>query len=195
MHERSDKTTQQLVLRSKQGDLPAFDRLVRRCQPYAYSIAVRLLSDEDEAEEVVQESFIRVWKHLGRYDHQQKFTTWLYRIVTNLCLDHLRAAKRKARLFSPIDVNDDVEAVSDARNLHEVQVDEETIRIAKALTDRLPTKQKLVFVLRDLEDLPVSEVSEITGLSVGSIKTNLHYARRTIRSLLEREYNIKSVEL
>jgi RNA polymerase sigma-70 factor (ECF subfamily) len=154
-----------------------------------------LLSDEDEAEEVVQESFIRVWKHLGRYDHQQKFTTWLYRIVTNLCLDHLRAAKRKARLFSPIDVNDDVEAVSDARNLHEVQVDEETIRIVKALTDRLPTKQKLVFVLRDLEDLPVSEVSEITGLSVGSIKTNLHYARRTIRSLLEREYNIKSVEL
>jgi RNA polymerase sigma-70 factor (ECF subfamily) len=195
VHERSDQTTQQLVLRSKAGDLAAFDQLIRGCQSYAYSIAVRLLCDEDEAEDVVQQSFIRVWKHIGRFDQRRKFTTWLYKIVTNLCLDRLKATRRRSEVFSPLDLNNDVDAVADEQSLDQIQTNEEMIRLVKALTGRLPAKQKLVFVLRDLEDLPMDEVSEITGLSVGSIKTNLHYARRTIRSLMEREYNIKSVEL
>lgn len=194
MHETSDQTTRQLVLRSREGDLAAFDKLVRGCQSYAYSIAVHLLCDEDEAEEVVQESFIRVWTYLHRYDQRQKFTTWLYRIVTNLCLDHFRAAKRRSRLFSSIEEDDHVETIADPQSLDPVQPSDEMIRIVKSLTDRLPTKQRLVFVLRDLEDLPVSEVSEITRVSVASIKTNLHYARRTIRALLESEYGIKRVE-
>lgn len=194
MDEASDQTTRQLVLRSKEGDLAAFDKLVRRCQSYAYSIAVRLLCDQDEAEDVVQQSFIRVWKHLGRYDQRKKFTTWLYKIVTNRCLDRLKAARRRSELFSPMDPNDDPETIADERSLDQIQTNEEMIRVVKALTDRLPPKQKLVFVLRDLEDLPVDEVSEITGLSAGSVKTNLHYARRAIRNLLEREYNIKSIE-
>jgi RNA polymerase sigma-70 factor (ECF subfamily) len=192
--EASDQTTQQLIRRSTEGDLAAFDKLVRSCQPYAYSIAVRLLCNEDEAEEVVQQSFIRVWKYLDRYDQRRKFTTWLYRIVTNLCLDGLRSAKRRSRLFSSIEEDDHAETIADPQSLDRMYSTEEAIRAVKALTDRLPTKQKLVFVLRDLEDLPVSEVSEITGLSAGSIKTNLHYARRAIRNLLEREYNIKSIE-
>jgi RNA polymerase sigma-70 factor (ECF subfamily) len=195
VHERSDQTTQQLVLRSKAGDLAAFDQLIRGCQSYAYSIAVRLLCDEDEAEDVVQQSFIRVWKHIERFDQRKRFTTWFYKIVTNLCLDRLKATRRRSEVFSPLDLNNDVDAVADEQSLDQIQANEEMIRLVKALTGRLPAKQKLVFVLRDLEDLPVDEVSEITGLSVGSIKVNLHYARRAIRNLLEREYDIKSVEL
>jgi RNA polymerase sigma-70 factor (ECF subfamily) len=195
VHERSDQTTQQLVLRSKAGDLAAFDQLIRGCQSYAYSIAVRLLCDEDEAEDVVQQSFIRVWKHIERFDQRKRFTTWFYKIVTNLCLDRLKATRRRSEVFSPLDLNNDVDAVADEQSLDQIQANEEMIRLVKALTGRLPARQKLVFVLRDLEDLPVDEVSEITGLSVGSIKVNLHYARRAIRNLLEREYDIKSVEL
>ena len=98
-------------------------------------------------------------------------------------------------MFGPSHSDNDLDSLADEQSLDQTQTTEEMIRIVKALTGRLPAKQKLVFVLRDLEDLPVDEVSEITGLSVGSVKTNLHYARRAIRDLMEREYHIKSVEL
>jgi RNA polymerase sigma-70 factor, ECF subfamily len=154
-------------------------------QGYAFAVAFRILCDEEDARDVVQESFIRVWKNFGGYDEHVKFTTWLYRIVTNLCFDKLRANKRRpevaleggdlSTLISTA-IEDDPGTVYDNKELSS---------IIAALTEALPPKQKIIFVLRDLQELNVREVCDILGLSESSVKTNLVYARRCIRRQLE----------
>ena len=92
-------STYETIIRCKSGDMSAFQSLVEEYQIYAYKLAFRLLCSEDEAKDVVQESFIRVWRHIQKYDLRSKFTTWLYKIVTNLCYDHLKARNRRTRIF------------------------------------------------------------------------------------------------
>lgn len=155
---------------------------------------MRLLCDETESYDVVQETFIRVWNHIHRFDPGRKFTTWMYTIVTNLCLDRLRTIKRNRMLFTSRDQDPQIFDIQDDLDLYEIESNEELAGMIKGLTGELPMKQRLVFTLRDLQDLSVEEVSEVAGMSVGSVKTNLHYARRRIRKLMAEKYNVGSLE-
>ena len=184
----------ELIGRCAERDVLAFEQLVRQFQSYAFALAMRLLCNEEEASDAVQESFVRVWKHLDRYDRGRKFTTWLYTIVTNISLDRLRAIKRNRRLFSSRDEDPSIDDIQDERDLHEIQSNEELAGMIRALTDELPLKQRLVFTLRDLQDLSVEEVSQASGMSIGSVKTNLHYARRRIRQRMAEKYNVGRLE-
>jgi len=186
-----DQLEQDLVLEAKGGDPDAFEKLVRLRRSFVFSLAVRLLYDEEEAKDVVQECFLRVWRHLYNYDPAVRFTTWLYKITVNLCLDRLRTAKRRKLVFSAGGNDERIRGIPEQQDLERAQTNRELVAIIKGLTAHLPEKQRLVFTLRDLQDLSVDEVVEITGLSRESVKTNLHYARRAIRSLLERQYDIQ----
>ena len=190
----TDDKTQELIGRCAERDVLAFEQLVRQFQSYAFTLAMRLLCNEEEASDAVQESFVRVWKHLDRYDRGRKFTTWLYTIVTNISLDRLRAIKRNRRLFSSGDEDPSIDHIQDERNLYEIHSNEELAGMIRALTDELPLKQRLVFTLRDLQDLSVEEVSEASGMSIGSVKTNLHYARRRIRQRMAEKHNVGRLE-
>jgi RNA polymerase sigma-70 factor, ECF subfamily len=173
------------------GDTAAFEELVRQYQPYAYSLAVRMLGNDHEAEDAVQEAFIRVWRSLDRYDPAVRFTTWLYRIVTNLCLDHLRSRRRRNWVSISDDgdeKNNDVQGGSDPSDQTS---GDDLLSIIRKLSAGLPETQRTVFVLRDLQDLPIQEVCAITGLSEGSVKTNLYYARRKLREQLIHGYGVK----
>ena len=178
--------------RIRAGDMAAFEELVRQYQPYAYSLAVRLLCNESEAEDAVQDTFIRVWRTIDRYDPSMQFSTWLYRIVTNLCLDKLRARHRRGWIsFQEENGNDQAIDIRANVDLDELISAENLISIVRSLSDDLPETQRLVFVLRDLQDLSIEDVCNVTGLSEGSVKTNLHYARRKIREHLMRDYDVK----
>ncbi|MDP2887093.1 MAG: sigma-70 family RNA polymerase sigma factor [Ignavibacteria bacterium] len=179
-----------MVTRSQCRDLAAFEQLVRKYQPYAFSLAMKFLCDEAEASDVVQDSFLRVWKNIDRYDPNQKFTTWLYKIVANLCVDRLRALKRSRSIFLSRDRDPVMEDLPDERDWETMRSHEQLADIIRTLSGQLSRKQRLVFTLRDLQDLTVAEVAEITGLSIGSIKTNLHYARKSIRDVLVRHYGV-----
>ena len=179
----------------QKGNLTSFELLVREHQSYAYSLAMRFLADADEASDVVQDSFIRVWKHLSQYDPNRNFRTWLYVIVTNLCLDRLRMIKRNRSLFFSNERDMDIEEVSNGHDGENAQSNEELASIVKNLSRHLSMKQQLVFTLRDLQDLTMEEVVEITGMSMGSVKTNLHYARKSIRVILERHYGIARADI
>jgi RNA polymerase sigma-70 factor (ECF subfamily) len=179
-----------VVSRSQCRDLAAFEELVRKYQPYAFSLAMKFLCDDAEASDVVQESFLRVWKNIDRYDPNQKFTTWLYRIVANLCVDRFRSLKRSRSIFLSRDHDPLLEDLPDERDWVALQSQEQLAEIVRTLSGRLSKTQKLVFTLRDLQDLSVDDVMEITGLSMGSVKTNLHYARKAIRDMLVRHYGI-----
>jgi len=182
---RNDAETRELIRRSREGDENAFGELVGRCQGYAWRLAVRLLGSEEEARDAVQESFISIWRHLDRYDDRTAFTTWLYTIVTNRCRDVLRARRRQRRYLvpdtgreaagGPVVPASDTPPGAGGGLMHRIQ----------DLCDRLPPRQRLVFVLRDLHELNVREVTRITGMSPGAVKTNLSHARKKLRQWLE----------
>jgi RNA polymerase sigma-70 factor (ECF subfamily) len=156
---------------------------------------MKFLADEAEASDIVQESFLRVWKHIDRYDPQQKFTTWLYRIVVNVCLDRLRALKRNRGIFFSRDRDPLLEDLPDEHDWDAAITHKEFALIVRTLSRQLTRTQQLVFTLRDLQDLSMDEVATITGLSIGSVKTNLHYARRSVREMLVRHYGIVREDL
>jgi RNA polymerase sigma-70 factor (ECF subfamily) len=176
--------------RSRTNDLASFEQLVRQYQSYAFALALKFLCNEADATDVVQESFIRVWRQMDRYDRDQKFTTWLYRIVANLCLDRIRALNRRRGIFYRRELDPAVDDVPDERDWENIHSNEQLAEVIKSVASTLSPKQRLVFTLRDLQDLSVNEVVEITGMSPGSVKTNLHYARKTIRDLLADRYGI-----
>jgi len=175
-----------LIGRCKEHDTTAFRQLVETCQPYVFRLAFRLLCDEEDAKDIVQETLIRVWQHLHRYNEKMRFSTWLYKIACNLCYDRLRAMKREPSNpktsveLSDIEVSDewDTEQSVINRNLREW--------ITK-LTDNLSPKQRLIFTLRDLEGLELEEVEKITGMGRAKIKSNLYLARKQIKEELKVE--------
>jgi RNA polymerase sigma-70 factor (ECF subfamily) len=185
------RETQDCIERARTGSRSAFAELVRSYQQFAYGIAFRLLWDAHEAEDIVQETFVRIWRHLHRWDPEQAFTTWMYVIVTNLCRDRLR--ERNRRPFLRME-SEQMEQFEDPAGIFEAPESVDLLNIVRRLTERLPLKQRLVFTLRDLQDLSVQEVARIAGISEASVKTNLHLARRKLRALLIQEYRITGVE-
>jgi RNA polymerase sigma-70 factor (ECF subfamily) len=183
----SDTSTADLISLCQRGNQKAFRELVDGHMQYAYSLAIRLLADEDDAKDVVQEAFIRVWKHLLEYDERVKFTTWLYRIVVNLCYDRLKARKRKFGIFDRWNEDDTFLDRQSSNDPSVAYVNNETAEMIKRISTSLPFKQRMVFILRDLHEQTVEEVSSILDMSLSSVKTNLCYARRAVRNEMERQ--------
>jgi len=187
--EQSTDPPQQLaaefVGRGLGGDLPAFRTLVDTFQKYAYALAFRILGEEEESKDAVQEAFIRVWQHRGKYDPKVRFTTWLYTIVTRLCYDKLRGMRRRNTVpFGDGEASHcgDASSGDDAERLYS---NKEIAALVNRLSRQLPPKQRVVFVLRDLQGLSVREVAGILRISESSVKANLVYARKFLRSKLD----------
>jgi len=173
-----------LIEEAQKGDIPAFEKIVKSHQSYAYAIAFRFVCDEDDAEDIVQESFIRIWKHLQDFDPGMKFTTWMYRIVINLCYDRIKINKRRMRMFARLNSKFSIEDCIDKLDLEQELSNKDMAALIKSLADGLSDKQRMIFLLRDLQDLTIDEVADITGMSESAIKTNLFYARQSIRKKL-----------
>jgi RNA polymerase sigma-70 factor, ECF subfamily len=183
-HPASDQ--EQMIARCKAGELVAFRQLVESNQQFAFSLAFRIVCNEDDARDIVQEAFIRVWKHIKEYDPGVKFTTWLYKIVTNLSYDCLKGEGRRKRLFIVASRTTDADGVSGQPAIDADTANRDLADKIKSVAQRLPLRQKMVFVLRDLQDLTVDEVADVLEISRESVKTNLCYARRQIRLTLTR---------
>ena len=174
----------ELIGRCLRNEGGAFRQLVEEHQRYVFSLAFRVLRDEDDARDVVQETFIRVWKNLHAYDMRAKFTTWLYTITVNLTSDMLKSKTRRRRwLLAP----ETAESQNSAGTMEEEMniVNRDLAAKIKELAGSLPPKQQLVFVLRDLQDLTVNEVAQILSMSTNTVKTNLCYARKFIRAHMQ----------
>lgn len=180
----------ELVEKAVAGDTHAFRTLVEKHQSFVYGVAYRIVASVADAEDITQEAFIRLWKNLSRYRPEIKLTTWLYKIVTNLCLDFLKSAYNKhARRMDKLEHYTGIP--------HEVApdqsvLDEEFRTAVEKLTNDLTPKQKTVFVLRDIEEFPTQEICEILSMSSGTVKSNLYYARKKIGEMLSVFYQIKN---
>jgi RNA polymerase sigma-70 factor (ECF subfamily) len=180
-----DTPSTRMAAPPRAADLEVFRRLMEAHKGYAFRIAGGLLRDRDDADDAVQEAFIRVWKHFDRFREEEKFTTWLYRIVVNVSYDRIRVRSRRLKLagyFDQIFGRGDPPGGEDpSARMEGLEAKEMVLRIAK----RLPPKQYLVFHLRDVVDMTVGETAASAGMSVNSVKVNLCLARKKIRKGLE----------
>ncbi|MEJ2596050.1 MAG: RNA polymerase sigma factor [bacterium] len=174
---------QKIILEVKNGSHEAFRKVVERFQSYAYSLSFRILCQKQDAEDVVQEGFIKIWKHIGLYDHEQEFSTWMYKIITNTALDKLKREKRSH--FTSLSEDHLVNRLKSDDDTAQKMVNSELGAIIHTLTGYLPEKQRMVFILRDMEELSSAETQEILDMSENSVKSNLYHARKSIKKQLE----------
>ncbi len=174
----------EIVRRSVKGDPQAFETLVKMFRQPAYRLAFRILGNEEEAKDSVQDSFIKIWNKIGTFDTSRDFIPWMYRIVVNTATDRHRVLNRHTLV--PIDQAMPDHGALLSGSTSAAADNKELAAIIKDLTAVLPEKQRLVFILRDLEGIPSGEVEQITGMSETSVKSNLYYARKTVRESLLR---------
>lgn len=157
-----------------------FSLLVRTYQQKIYWHVRKMVIDHDDAHDVTQDIFIKVYRHIGTFREDAQLYTWIYRIATNECLSFLKRKKR--RFFLPLgDVANELSTKLDQGNY--ISGDEIQLKLQKALL-KLPDKQRLVFNMKYFDDMPYEEISEITGTSVGALKASYHHAVKKIEDFL-----------
>lgn len=179
----------ELVRAAQRGDRRAFAQLVEKYEARVYNLARKMMRDPQDAEDVLQETFISVFRHLNDFQGDASFSTWLYRIATNAALMKLRARKPPAlSLDEPIESNGDElmprEIVDWNITPEEAVLNDEVRAQMDAAVAALPESLRAVFVLRDIEGLSVQETADVLGISVPNVKTRLHRARLMLRESL-----------
>ena len=160
-----------------------FNMLVRGYQQKLYWHVRKMVIDHDEADDLVQEVFVKVWKNLDKFRQDSQLYTWVYRIATNECLNYLR--KKKQRFFNPIhDIQGELAQKLDSSPY--VDGDEIQLKLQKALL-KLPDKQRLVFNMKYFDEMKYEEIAEITETSVGSLKASYHHAVKKIEEFLKQD--------
>ncbi len=179
---------EELVKRVQEGNSEAFEELVRRYERKVYNIAYRILGNEEDATEALQDTFLRAYRFLPKFGFKSSFYTWLYRIATNVSITKLRNRKKKeaVSLDAPVPDSDDLTFdVPDTGQTPEEVFAQKRLRekLDQAVRE-LPEEYRVVVILRDLEGLSNEEVSRVLKLSVPAVKSRLHRARLALREKL-----------
>ncbi len=186
---------QQLVKRALHGDTYAFEELVNTYQNKVYTLAYRYMGNEDDANDMAQEAFIKAFRSLRSFKGDASFGTWIYRITTNVCLDELRRRKRKIvplSLDEPLATldGDEIEReIADQTLAADVVYErKEFSRNVQLLLDEMKPEHKMAIVLRDIMDLSYEEISVVLDCSIGTVKSRISRARTILqKKLTERE--------
>lgn len=169
------------IQRAQQGDTAAFEQLVNTHAAFVYNLALRTLQNEREAEDVTQETFMRVWRGIGRFRAEANFQTWLYRIVVNLCYNRLPKLKRE---LAAVEV-EDVVLVDEQVGVERAVLSAEIATQLQSAITNLPDTQRLVITLRHQQGMSYDEIAAITDLPLGTIKTHIFRARKALKIALQ----------
>ena len=178
-----------LVQRCKRGEAGAFDELVRLYEKKVYNLAFRLSGNRDDAYDLAQEAFLRVYNAVRDFRGQSSFSTWLYRVVTNVCLDQLRSRARHpvTSLDEPLSTEKGElpRQITDDGLDPEEEIERLELKAAvQKGIDSLKGEYRTIIVLRDIQDLPYEDIADILNLSLGTVKSRLNRARLALRGIL-----------
>ncbi len=184
-----EHTDRQLIERHRTGDSEAFPLLMKRYLRPTYHFALHFTREEGSAEDIVQETFIKAWRHLDRFNAEKKFKTWIFTIAKNTAYDYLK--KKRAIPFSSFDDDDGenpIEAIDDANLLPDVLFEKKEIAatLARALEEMSPPNRTLL-TLRYLEDFSLEEISEILGEPYNTIKSRHGRALKSLKDIILRD--------
>ncbi len=165
------------------GDEAAFDEFYARCSAQAFALALRLSGDRESAGTLTQDAFVRAWERIGTFRGESRLSTWLHRIIVRLALDRSRERSRWTRWFDrgsrdvPDDLVDTVDLTSEDTGLR--------LDLERAISS-LPRGARQMLVLRDVEGYSYEEISQLTGTTMGTVKAQIHRARKLVKEMLER---------
>lgn len=186
-------TEPELVARAKAGDQTAFEQLVVDNQNRVYSLALRMLGDPEDAQDAAQEAFLNAWRALPSFKGESSFSTWVYRLASNACIDHLRRRKRRREVevvsltgtegegsWEPADHQADPALQTERRMAREA--------VEQALRG-LPDHQREILVMRELSGLSYQEIGQALELDLGTVKSRIARARLALKKILTAEGN------
>jgi RNA polymerase sigma-70 factor (ECF subfamily) len=181
-------TDEELVSRSMGGDPESFNQLIRRWERPIYALAYRTIGREDDARDVVQETFLRAFRGLSGFKGQAKFSSWLYRITLNLCRDWMRRQRRTPVIATPDGV-DLVELAGESETVETADaavVRKDLSRAVARAMSALPEEQRAAIVLKEYHDLTFQEIADLLGCPLSTVKTRLYQGLTVLRKELER---------
>jgi RNA polymerase sigma-70 factor (ECF subfamily) len=177
--ETAKQIDHQLLRRVKEGDMVAFNELVNRYRDRLMNVIGRMLVSREEAEDIIQETFLRVYQHRDSFDFKHCFSTWLYTIALNLARNELRK-KKKYKFFDIFDLqNKEMETAVEAK------IPSNLGPAIQAAIESLPEKYKTAFLLRDIEEMPYDEVARVLSVPLGTVKSRVNRARSILRDKLK----------
>jgi RNA polymerase sigma-70 factor (ECF subfamily) len=172
----------ELIVHAQQGDTAAFEVLINLHAQLVYNLALRVLRNPEEAEDLAQETFLRAWRGLSRFRGEARFSTWLYRIAINLCYNHLPRLQRELTALTPDEA---------ALNLPDTTAEVSTVLLSAELTaflhkaiTELPETYRLLITLRHLQEMSYNEIAEVMELPLGTVKTGIYRARHLLKDRL-----------
>ena len=171
----------QLVKASQQGDQNAFAFLVQRYQRRVFNMNLHMLQDYEDAEEVTQEVFLAAWQGLPSFRGEACFPTWLYRIAYNCALKQLQRRKRERSLQAAMEVEQILEGVNGEKQAEDILELRDRQAIVREQIEKLPTKYRMVLIMRHLQEMTYEEMADILTIPIGTIKTHLFRARNLLK--------------
>ena len=189
------QTDAELVARLQRGDDTAFETIVRTHSGRLLSVARRFLGNNEDAQDAVQDAFIRAYKAIHTFESRAQLHTWLHRILVNTALMKLRERRRRPTEsiddLLPAYTTDGHQAVASRDWSDAVLERKETAAIVREAIEMLPDQYREVLLLRDIEEKDTSEAAQLLGTTSNVVKVRLHRARQALRTLLDREFNLK----
>ena len=185
---------QELVERARRGEESAFEALVTENEKRIYNLCLRLVGNPEDAAELTQEAFLNAWRGLGRFQGESSFSTWLYRLASNVCIDFLRREKRRRSLSMTVSLDDEEgerqAELPDRRYAPEEALERSEARraVAEGL-ERLTPEHRQVLVMREIHGLSYAEIAQVLGLEEGTVKSRIARARGALRKVLTEEGN------
>lgn len=177
-------TDSELVARAQNGELPAFEELVKKYQREIYGLACRIVSDTEEAKDLTQQALLQAFVHIKGFRQDAQFRTWLFRIAINQCYNFLKSRKK---FGDPVDY-EDLPLVGNESPEADLVTQEERRRLYAAL-ERLPAKQRAVISLKVEQGLSYQEISQVLGGTAGAARVNYCQALKTLKKYLHSEDN------
>ena len=179
-----------LIRRAQRGDADAFEQLLLEHQKNVYNLCYRMAGNPDDAMDLSQETFLRAWRCLDQYQFASAFSTWLYRLCSNICIDFLRRRRRQQTVpltFEDADGEEQIYAVPDAQPLPEEQVELKLTRetLAAAMAQLLP-EHRAVLQLRVVNEMSYEQIADVLDIQIGTVKSRLSRARNQLKKILER---------
>lgn len=194
-----DFSDQTLLEKVRAGDYQAFEALVNRYEGKVYRLSMRMLRNQEDAEDALQETFLQVYRGLKGFEGRSTFSTWLFRLATNVCLMKIRHRGTEPAKLLPLE--DYIPRHEEGKHPQiqdwpdkpeEVLLNKESREKMLEALEKLPAEYRAVFVLRDIEGFSNSEVGEALGISVAAVKSRLHRARLTLRGMLSSYFQRKA---
>ena len=176
-----------LIQKAQKGDTNAFGTLVASYEKFIFNVACKMFSNSEDASDIAQEALIKAYKNIDKFDFNSSFSTWLYRITVNACIDEMR--RRKGRESFSIDAEDEesglaVQIEDTSLGAEERVIQNETVSEVRAAIDKLSEEHKTVIILRDLQDMTYEQVAQTLDLSIGTVKSRLARARKSLKDII-----------